>query len=148
MHKIMCCWDAQCNTGEWPYYHIITKIKTCQTMREKADCKQGLIFSCHELINWHSSLVLLEKLQKCLKSLKSETVHWVAFNDCDMFMFLQIDNYGMTELGELLKKYNAKSPVTGNDLTDPVEFNLMFTTSIGPSGLIPGWGTSYHLRRS
>jgi len=53
-------------------------------------------------------------------------------------MFLQIDNYGMTDLGELLKKYNAKSPVSGNDLTDPVEFNLMFTTSIGPSGLIPG----------
>ena len=53
-------------------------------------------------------------------------------------LFVQIDNYGMTELGDLLKKYNAKSPVTGNDLTDPVEFNLMFTTSIGPSGLIPG----------
>ena len=44
----------------------------------------------------------------------------------------------MKELGDLITKYDAKAPVTGNDLTDPVEFNLMFTTSIGPSGLIPG----------
>ena len=45
----------------------------------------------------------------------------------------------MKELGELLSKYDAKASMTGNDLTDPVEFNLMFATSIGPSGLIPGW---------
>ena len=44
----------------------------------------------------------------------------------------------MKELGDFLTKYNAKAPMTGNDLTEPVEFNLMFTTSIGPSGLIPG----------
>jgi len=52
--------------------------------------------------------------------------------------FFQIDNYGMKELGDLLTKYDAKAAMTGNDLTEPVEFNLMFTTSIGPSGLIPG----------
>ena len=45
----------------------------------------------------------------------------------------------MKELGELISKYDAKASMTGNDLTDPVEFNLMFATSIGPSGLIPGW---------
>ena len=44
----------------------------------------------------------------------------------------------MKELGDFISKYDAKAPVTGNDLTDPVEFNLMFTTSIGPSGLISG----------
>ena len=55
-----------------------------------------------------------------------------------MVVILQIDNYGMKELGDLLTKYDAKAPMTGNDLTPPVEFNLMFTTSIGPSGLIPG----------
>ena len=44
----------------------------------------------------------------------------------------------MKELGELISKYDAKASMTGNDLTDPVEFNLMFATSIGPSGLIPG----------
>ena len=54
------------------------------------------------------------------------------------YFAFQIDNYGMKELGDLISKYDAKAPVTGNDLTNPVEFNLMFTTSIGPSGLIPG----------
>ena len=39
---------------------------------------------------------------------------------------------------DTLKKYNMKSPVTGNDLTDPLEFNLMFATSIGPTGQIKG----------
>ena len=56
----------------------------------------------------------------------------------NLWLLLQIDNYGMKELGELLTKYNAKAAMTGNDLSEPVEFNLMFTTSIGPSGLIPG----------
>ena len=54
------------------------------------------------------------------------------------YFAFQIDNYGMKELGDLISKYDAKAPVTGNDLTNPVEFNLMFTTSIGPSGLIHG----------
>ena len=53
--------------------------------------------------------------------------------------YTKIDNYGMQELGELLRKYEAKAPVTGNDLSDPTEFNLMFTTFIGPSGLVPGY---------
>ncbi|VDN36064.1 unnamed protein product [Gongylonema pulchrum] len=32
------------------------------------------------------------------------------------------------------KKYNIKSPITGNDLSEPVAFNLMFPTVIGPTG--------------
>lgn len=51
---------------------------------------------------------------------------------------IQIDNYNMKELGDLIKKYEVKAILTGNDLSDPTEFNLMFATSIGPSGLIPG----------
>jgi len=38
-----------------------------------------------------------------------------------------------------LQKYNMKSPVTGNDLTEPMEFNLMFSTSIGPGGNLKGF---------
>jgi len=45
----------------------------------------------------------------------------------------KIDNYGGKELGELMKQYKIKNPETGGDLEDPVEFNLMFQTSIGPS---------------
>jgi glycyl-tRNA synthetase len=45
----------------------------------------------------------------------------------------KIDNYGGKELGELMKQYKIKNPETGGDLEDPVEFNLMFQTQIGPS---------------
>ena len=36
-------------------------------------------------------------------------------------------------------KYEVKAPGTNNELCDPQDFNLMFATSIGPSGLIPGF---------
>ena len=32
-----------------------------------------------------------------------------------------------------MRTHDVKSPA-GNDLTDPVEFNLMFDSSIGPTG--------------
>lgn len=35
--------------------------------------------------------------------------------------------------------YNVKSPITGNDLSPPVSFNLMFKTFIGPGGNMPGY---------
>ena len=37
-----------------------------------------------------------------------------------------------------MTKYEVKSPVTLNDISEPMEFNLMFATSIGPGGLTPG----------
>lgn len=51
----------------------------------------------------------------------------------------QIDNYKKNELWQLIQKYECKAPGTNNDLCDPQDFNLMFATSIGPSGLIPGF---------
>ena len=51
----------------------------------------------------------------------------------------QIDNYKRDDLWELIQKYECKAPGTNNDLHDPQDFNLMFATSIGPSGLIPGF---------
>ncbi|ORX94495.1 glycyl-tRNA synthetase [Basidiobolus meristosporus CBS 931.73] len=62
-------------------------------------------------------------------SVKAEYEHILA----------QIDNYSGPELGELMKKYDIKSPETGNDLTEPVEFNLMFESSIGPTGQLKGY---------
>ena len=50
----------------------------------------------------------------------------------------QIDNYSGKELGELIRSENIVSPDTGNPVTEPVEFNLMFDTSIGPTGAIKG----------
>lgn len=43
------------------------------------------------------------------------------------------------EMAAVLKKFDMKSPLTGNELTEPIEFNLMFGTQIGPSGLIKGY---------
>lgn len=50
-----------------------------------------------------------------------------------------MDNYTQQELTDLFVKYNVKSPTTGNDLTSPISFNLMFQTSIGPGGNMPGY---------
>jgi glycyl-tRNA synthetase len=38
-----------------------------------------------------------------------------------------------------LTKFGVKSPETKNDITPSFEFNLMFGTQIGPSGLIKGY---------
>ena len=32
-----------------------------------------------------------------------------------------------------------KSPSSGNDLSDPIDFNLMFQTEIGPTGMTKGY---------
>jgi glycyl-tRNA synthetase len=50
------------------------------------------------------------------------------------FDFARADDFSCEELGEKLKLYNIKSPETGNDLSDPFPFNLMFKTFIGPTG--------------
>uniref|UniRef100_A0A673L3A7 Glycine--tRNA ligase n=2 Tax=Cyprinidae TaxID=7953 RepID=A0A673L3A7_9TELE len=51
----------------------------------------------------------------------------------------QMDNYTQQELADLFVQYNVKSPSTGNDLTPPISFNLMFQTSIGPGGNMQGY---------
>jgi glycyl-tRNA synthetase len=43
-----------------------------------------------------------------------------------------------TEMQQLIKQYNIKSPNTKNDLSEPIAFNLMFSTSIGPKGQTKG----------
>ncbi|KAL4222209.1 hypothetical protein ACF0H5_018247 [Mactra antiquata] len=50
-----------------------------------------------------------------------------------------IDNMDKEEMGKTLKQFNMKSPVTGNDITEPIDFNLMFATSIGPTGTLKGF---------
>ncbi|KAF9017080.1 glycine-tRNA ligase [Hymenopellis radicata] len=51
----------------------------------------------------------------------------------------QLDNYSGPELGELCRKYNIRNPDTDNEVGEPAQFNLMFTTSIGPTGKFPGY---------
>ncbi|KAK4058718.1 Glycine--tRNA ligase 1, mitochondrial [Microbotryomycetes sp. JL221] len=51
----------------------------------------------------------------------------------------KIDNYDGQGLEQLIRKYQIVSPETGNEVTKPVEFNLMFDTQIGPTGQIKGY---------
>ena len=50
----------------------------------------------------------------------------------------RVDGMDKQDMTDTLRKYNMKSPITNNELTDPMEFNLMFSTSIGPSGVLKG----------
>lgn len=51
----------------------------------------------------------------------------------------KLDGFTKEEMTEVLRKHNMKAPSTGNDLSDPDEFNLMFSTCIGPTGLIKSY---------
>ncbi|KAJ2688985.1 Glycine--tRNA ligase 1, mitochondrial, partial [Coemansia spiralis] len=55
------------------------------------------------------------------------------------YILAQIDNYGGDALGELITKYDLRNPETGNPVTAPMPFNLMFGTSIGPTGTLQGY---------
>ncbi|KAI5119411.1 hypothetical protein M0805_004898 [Coniferiporia weirii] len=51
----------------------------------------------------------------------------------------QLDNYSGPELGDLCRKYSIANPDTGNEVGEPQQFNLMFASSIGPTGQHPGY---------
>jgi len=50
-----------------------------------------------------------------------------------------LDDLSSEELGAKIKEYGITAPDTKNPLSPPYPFNLMFQTSIGPSGLSPGY---------
>ncbi|CAD6261081.1 unnamed protein product [Miscanthus lutarioriparius] len=50
-----------------------------------------------------------------------------------------LDDLSAEQLGAKIKEYGIVAPDTKNPLSDPYPFNLMFQTSIGPSGLSPGY---------
>ncbi|KAL1809830.1 hypothetical protein ACET3Z_026820 [Daucus carota] len=50
-----------------------------------------------------------------------------------------LDDLSPEELGAKIKEYGITAPDTKNPLSAPYPFNLMFQTSIGPSGLSPGY---------
>ncbi|XP_019170112.1 PREDICTED: glycine--tRNA ligase, mitochondrial 1-like [Ipomoea nil] len=50
-----------------------------------------------------------------------------------------LDDLSAEELGAKIKDYGITAPDTKNPLSAPYPFNLMFQTSIGPSGLSPGY---------
>ncbi|EMS46310.1 Glycyl-tRNA synthetase 1, mitochondrial [Triticum urartu] len=50
-----------------------------------------------------------------------------------------LDDLSAEQLGTKIKEYGIAAPDTKNPLSDPYPFNLMFQTSIGPSGLSAGY---------
>lgn len=51
----------------------------------------------------------------------------------------QAGSYKKDEIQVKFQELGIKAPATGNDLTAPFEFNLMFQTNIGPSGNVVGF---------
>ncbi|KAJ1549654.1 Glycine--tRNA ligase 1, mitochondrial [Cladochytrium tenue] len=50
-----------------------------------------------------------------------------------------LDNYQGDDLWKLMQELKIKSPETGNDVSEPKLFNLMFETQIGPTGQFRGF---------
>jgi len=50
-----------------------------------------------------------------------------------------VDDMNVNEMTVAFKKYAIKAPLTNNELSEPFPFNLMFSTSIGPAGNLPGF---------
>jgi len=73
-----------------------------------------------------------EKLQRDL-ALSSDKVSELKH------VLATLDDLSAEELGAKIKEYEIVAPETKNALSDPYPFNLMFQTSIGPSGLSPGF---------
>lgn len=81
---------------------------------------------------------LREFLQKVLeKEKKKKTLNNNFINEISDVM-QKVDTYGKEDLKALFAKYKVKSPA-GNDMSDPEEFNLMFSTQIGPTGGVKGY---------
>lgn len=84
------------------------------------DLKTGDCFRLDHLIKAH-----FEKLMADKKTTDEQKKEYDS-------VITRLDGFSREELNQVLRKYDMKSPITGNDLSDGVDFNLMFSTSIGP----------------
>ena len=97
------------------------------------DTRNGECFRADHLIE--ASLEKLMADKKCGREERDQMESHVR----------QLDNMSAEEMHAVIRKYGIKSPVTNNELTEPVAFNLMFATSIGPTGLIKGFVAHYFI---
>ncbi|XP_066982149.1 glycine--tRNA ligase isoform X1 [Macrobrachium rosenbergii] len=91
------------------------------------DVKTGECFRLDHLIKQHFEKYIADK--KVSQEEKDEISRKINL----------LDDMTMKEMDDIVKAYDLKSPSTGNNLTDAVEFNLMFPISIGPSGNMAGF---------
>ncbi|XP_064647807.1 glycine--tRNA ligase-like [Lineus longissimus] len=90
------------------------------------DLKNGECFRCDHFIEAFLEKMISEK--KTPANVKEECRKHI----------MTIDNLNRDEMAALMKKYDMKSQ-NGNELSEPLEFNLMFATSIGPAGNVKGF---------
>jgi len=91
------------------------------------DLKNGECFRLDHLIKAALEKVCADK--KCTAETKAECEDIIT----------KLDGATKEEQAATLKKFNIRSPVTNNELSEPIEFNLMFQTNIGPSGAVKGF---------
>jgi len=91
------------------------------------DLKNGECFRLDHLIKAALDKVCSEK--KTTAETKAE---------CEDIV-VRLDGMDKAEMAAVMQKFAMKAPVSGNDLSEPIEFNLMFETHIGPSGAIKGF---------
>jgi glycyl-tRNA synthetase len=91
------------------------------------DVKTGECFRADHLIKAHAERMLEDK--KVTENVKNDLKNVLAL----------LDGYSKDDMEACMKKYAMKSPLTNNDITEPIPFNLMFATSIGPSGQVKGF---------
>ncbi|KAF6777995.1 hypothetical protein AHF37_02697 [Paragonimus kellicotti] len=91
------------------------------------DTKTGDCFRADHLVKSN-----LEAKQKHKKTSETEKVEIQR-------LLTQVDNLTSDELNAIIRRYDMKSPVTGNELSEPQQFNLMFETMIGPTGQYKGY---------
>ena len=93
------------------------------------DVKNGNCYRADKLIGDHIDKLLASKGGK-MKPEEKARLQMVAA-DCE--------NYSPEQLNECIKNEKVRAPDTGNELSEAVPFNLMFSTDIGPTGHLHGY---------
>lgn len=72
------------------------------------------------------------------KQKKKKNVKQIEIDELNI-LYNQADRMTEEDLDKTIQGYKIKSPDTGNDLSYPFKFNLMFETQIGPTGGLKGF---------
>ncbi|CAD6187919.1 unnamed protein product [Caenorhabditis auriculariae] len=86
------------------------------------DTKNGECFRADHLIK--------NSVEKLLQDKKTSSETRDQLQD----VLARLEGFDDKDMHEVISRFNFKSPITGNDLTAPIAFNLMFPTQIGPTG--------------
>lgn len=93
------------------------------------DMQNGQCHRADKLLEDHCEKILSKKKGKLSEEEALKLHHHIA----------KADSYSQEEIAQIFKELKIKSPDTGNELSEPVEFNLMFGTQIGPTGHNKGY---------